>query len=107
VEASGLRFKVEDGRVEFDTSPVCQSADDAISDGSRMEARALDDAKEFLADQLKDGPKAATDIFDAAKDEGISKRTLWRAKREMAVHSSRSCKGSKSQWSLQTALPNA
>jgi len=30
-------------------------------------ARALDDAKDFLADQLKDGPRPAKDIFEAAE----------------------------------------
>jgi putative DNA primase/helicase len=102
VEASGLRFKVEDGRVEFDTSPVCQSADDAISDGGRMEARALDDAKDFLADQLKDGPKPAREIMDAAKALGFSIKTVRRASKMLSVVVQKLSMQSGWQWSLSS-----
>jgi hypothetical protein len=65
-----------------------------------MEARALDDAKEFLAEQLKDGPRPATEIMEAAKEEGIAIGTLRRARESMNVKVRRPGKGIKSIWSL-------
>jgi putative DNA primase/helicase len=85
IEATGLRFKLVDARVEFDAAPYCESADDAVSPQPRMEARALDDAKEFLAEQLKDGPKFAREIFDAAEGEGLAVTTVRRAGKALGL----------------------
>jgi hypothetical protein len=66
-----------------------------------MEARALDDAKEFLAEQLKDGPRPAKEIFDAAKEEGHSVTTVRQAGKSMGVKIGKSCPGVKSMWTLE------
>jgi transcriptional regulator of acetoin/glycerol metabolism len=42
-----------------------------------------DEAKKFLLAILANGPVAKGEIEDAAKAEGISERTLYRAKREL------------------------
>ena len=46
---------------------------------------ARDEAKKFLTDILANGPVSTTEIEDAATGNGISKRTLERAKRELGI----------------------
>jgi hypothetical protein len=45
------------------------------------------EAREFLLERLEAGPARADDVIDEAKQEGISKRTLDRAKKELGVKS--------------------
>ena len=45
------------------------------------------EAREFLLDRLEAGPVKADDIIDEAKQEGIAKRTLDRAKKELGIKS--------------------
>lgn len=63
------------------------------------EPAVLDRAIEFLQSQLKEGPKAATEIQVAAEALSISKRTLDRAKRELGLKSQKV--GSGWVWSLK------
>jgi putative DNA primase/helicase len=44
-----------------------------------------DDAKKFLADLLASGPKPSQEIEDEAEANGISRRTLFRVKKELGV----------------------
>jgi 5S rRNA maturation endonuclease (ribonuclease M5) len=92
IDPSGLRFLiVGKGQVQFDSTPYRQTADDAVSQQSRMEARAMNDAMNFLREQLSDGQdKAATEIEEAAQAEGIAGRTLQRAKKALGVRSVKS-----------------
>jgi putative DNA primase/helicase len=55
----------------------------AASGGSIPSAR--DDAKKFLTDMLASGPKPSPEIEEAAEADGISRRTLFRAKKELGV----------------------
>jgi putative DNA primase/helicase len=61
---------------------------------------ARDEAKKFLADLLAAGPVASTEIEDAAAANGISRRTLFRAKAELCVEAKQQ-KG-KWQWHMPT-----
>jgi hypothetical protein len=45
------------------------------------------EAREFLLEQLEAGPRKAEDIIDQAKQEGIAKRTLDRAKKDLGIKS--------------------
>jgi AAA domain len=51
------------------------------------EAEALDRAAAFLAAVLADGPLAVRDVWTAAQAQGLSRRTLGRAKEELGVRS--------------------
>ena len=50
---------------------------------------ARDDAKKFLTEILADGPMLSTEIEDAAKANGITRRTLFRAKDELQIPAKR------------------
>lgn len=61
---------------------------DAEADPSASEeTSALADAIEFLASELRDGPKPAKAIFREARDAGHSERTIKRAKSELRAES--------------------
>ena len=66
--------------------------------GEEPGARA--EAKEFLLGVLADGPRPATDVITGARQEGISERTLKRAKKDLKVRSDKCQMGGGWEWSL-------
>lgn len=60
----------------------------------------IDEAMEFLRNELAAGPKGAQDIFKAAKAEGISEKTLRRAQKQLGIKPQRAGFPSRSYWSL-------
>src|SRR5215469_11174501 len=58
------------------------------------------DAKTFLEAFLAKGPQEATEVYKAAADEGISRRTLHRAKADLGVGSRRRKDGEGWEWVL-------
>ena len=90
-ESSGLAYRIEEGRVEWEPDPVTVSIDDLEDAGA--DERPKTEAKAWLLAKLKDGPVPATDILKAAKADGISKRTLERAKKELGVKSEQTAEG--------------
>jgi hypothetical protein len=73
------------------------TADD-LHDPPREEKSALDDALRLLQRELKSGPKAATDLLSSAETEGISERTLARAKTKRGIVTRK--RGSQWFWEL-------
>ena len=65
--------------------PTTWSADDLS--GPRRRRPALERARQFLRAFLEAGPRLSQDVIQAGKDEGLSKRTLERAKDEMEIRS--------------------
>lgn len=61
---------------------------------------ALEEAQEWLMDQLSFSDYSATDILDAAKDNGYSEPTIKRAKNELGIVSQKSSDG-RWYWSLR------
>ncbi|MEI7837700.1 MAG: hypothetical protein WCK05_14975, partial [Planctomycetota bacterium] len=49
----------------------------------------LEEAAGWLADALADGPRPAKEILAQAREDGISKRTLERAKKSLGVIASK------------------
>jgi hypothetical protein len=60
--------------------------------------RPRDQAREFLEEALAQGPVAAAEVIERAEAEGISEKTLKRAKGNLGVQSQRS--GASWEWSL-------
>jgi hypothetical protein len=71
------------GVVEHDADSL------ATSGGTPHEKTELDSAKEFLRDELSEGPVWAKQIFKDAKDAGLADITLRRAKTALCVKSER------------------
>ncbi|MFN0095069.1 MAG: AAA family ATPase [Dehalococcoidia bacterium] len=51
------------------------------------DGRRIDEAADFLRAELANGPVSSKDLYERAKAEGVTERTLQRAKRELAVKS--------------------
>jgi hypothetical protein len=62
------------------------TANEAMAAGGQS-AYAKREARELLLDRLEDGPVRADDILDEAKQNGIAKNTLYRAKKELGIKS--------------------
>lgn len=94
-EHTGLAFRVEPcstnaeaGVVVWDDEPVQVTADAAmnsVGDGGGGNQTALDEAADWLADKLADGPLHAGEVKQEAKADGIAPRTLDRAKARLGV----------------------
>jgi len=99
IEPTGLAFEINNGRVIFEDEPLNISADEALGQGSIVEAPLLEKAKQWLAEQLPVGKSVATkELSEWAKLEGITESTLRRAKRELKVASFPCQVGGKQVW---------
>ena len=79
-QSTGLSFKILDGRCDWSSEPVLRSVDDIFEPNETPR----EEAKAWLSGQL-DQPEAAKAIINKAKADGISERTLKRAKQELKV----------------------
>jgi hypothetical protein len=98
-QRTGLEYRItrRDGEnpephIEWLSEPVELTADDALSDtrgkpGPR--STKLAEAMDWLREVLENGPQLATDVEAKARDAGIAKSTLDRAKRDLKVESYR------------------
>jgi len=72
--------------VEWDSEPVTMTADEAMApQGDPEERSALNDAKDFLRDQLVNGPVASKEVKANAKQVGYGMRTVDRAKSYLRI----------------------
>lgn len=88
--------------VAWESDPVIVSADDALSsdrtnDGGPSE---LDDASNWLRDQLANGPRRATDIDRDAREAGYTSATIRRAKARIGAEAVKSAFGGAWEWRL-------
>jgi len=108
-DREGLSFKVEGceipskagpvktSRVVWGSEPVTISADEAVAEPERRSA--LEDAKEFLLDALKDGPKERNEIKGAGEREDHSWGTIRRAQKALKIVASKAEYG-RWEWNL-------
>jgi putative DNA primase/helicase len=97
IDSTGYAFKVEPvtlpngietSRVTWEPDEVTTTADEAMEAAQNsMKSSVLADAVAFLRDKLAFGPVKQTEVREHADAEGISKRTLDRAKKELCVTS--------------------
>jgi len=81
--AAGL---IETSRVMWEAEAVTVTADEAMAlQGDPEERSAIDDAREFLAGLLVDGPVQAGQIREDAKEAGLNWRTVQRAADRLGV----------------------
>jgi hypothetical protein len=103
----GLGFSITDEGVEFDYQPVTIDAADAFGVRKRAESEPMAEAKDFLQRVLASGaPYPSTALFEEAEDQGIKKRTLFRAKQALGVKAIRQGGlGKDGSWSWQLEAP--
>jgi hypothetical protein len=86
--APALAFRISDAGLAWEPGTVEGTADRllAVDDAvTRSERRERDDAVTFLRELLSTGPASSKQAMADAKANGISQRTLWRAKSELAI----------------------
>lgn len=80
-----LAFTLNDGKVEWIGEYECD-ADELMSGVLQDKAyNKQTDAEDLLKKLLSDGEQLSKDILDAAQEEGISRRTLFRAKSTLGI----------------------
>ena len=106
-DPDGLAYRIEDGRVVWETEPVTMHADEAFA--AELQAQTKTDnrgherheAMAWLRSELASAPIPSTQIIADAKEHGFSERTLRRAFAELG---GRAKKGGDGVWQWQ--LPN-
>jgi len=90
----GLSFHIEDcikneietSRVVWTNETVTKTADEVMGNQEDPADKSmLEEACDFLRDLLADGPAYSKDVKQRAADSGISDKTLYRAKTELAI----------------------
>jgi hypothetical protein len=61
-----------------------------------------EDARAFLLDALASGPVAAKELLTAAREAGISERTLRRVKSQEQIEAKRTGYGNRGEWVWST-----
>ncbi len=87
-EATGLAFRIIDGRVEWESEPITMHADDLLAaemDRQPSDAPEREQAEQFLRELLAAGPVLAVDILRHAEECGLSAATIRRAKKALRV----------------------
>jgi putative DNA primase/helicase len=107
-DSSGLSFKLIEhpgamtACIAWSADLVTVTADDVMNrnPGSGRGSSVVDDAAEWLADYLANGPKAANEITEAAKGERHSGYAMKNAKKTLGVIVSKEGKNGPWVWSL-------
>jgi AAA domain len=97
-DPDGLWFQIVDGAVQWGAEPVDMTPDDFLREKKPPKSSAIEDAADFIAETLKDGPVESTVMYMMADKQGIKSRTLEAAKTELNVESTR--QGRKWLWHL-------
>jgi putative DNA primase/helicase len=105
----GLAYRIVDGergcRLEWEADPVPILADEAIEDKRSGKAPAkLEEAVDWLRDQLANGSSESKQLEDDAAEADISKATLWRARERLKVVATK-IRGIKGGWMV--SLPKS
>jgi hypothetical protein len=107
VDSGGLAYTIEASegqgpRVAWDLVPINVTADDLlnIESGAPAGDSARSEAKRWLTEELRRGPRDVTGLQTEAKAAGITEGTLRRAKGDLRVESHKSGYGGAWQWSL-------
>jgi putative DNA primase/helicase len=87
---------IQCSRLVFDDAPVDHSFQEALA-GNRGGGERSEEAREWLDDQLSEGAIKSAELRKRARDEGISWRTVERAKKDLNVRS-RKTAGGKWEW---------
>lgn len=105
VRSKEISESIEAPYIEWSSDPVDVTADQALADAAAAmrDPKAIEDAEEFLQEQLADGPKLQAEIGKAARGRDIKRRTLRRAKANLGVKSRKGGVASGWLWELPEA----
>jgi putative DNA primase/helicase len=88
-------------RIEWDNVPVHITANEALeAEAEKRRGTSTQEAKEFLETRLADGPQPVKDLEEEAEANGISKRTLERARKRLGLKARKDKGQFKGGWTL-------
>jgi AAA domain-containing protein len=82
-----LKKDIDAPFVVWGSQHVDLTANDAMQAAFSGTAYAKREAREFLLERLEAGPVKSDDLFEEAEQNGIAKKTLYRAKKDLKVRS--------------------
>jgi hypothetical protein len=97
-EGPSINFEIRDGKFYWAGLSECSAADVLRPERADSGESKLDQAGQFLIEQLAGGPKPAQELLNAAKVAGIADASLRRAKSKLSIGSEKSPDG---QWCWQ------
>lgn len=80
-----LAFTITDGRFEWQGESSLSAQELLGPEEGHAERSALTAARDFLNTALADGPRASKDVEREAEEDGISRKTLYRARKEAGI----------------------
>ena len=93
----GPHGEITTSKIEWDDAPVDFSADQLYNTDDRRDG-CVQEAEEWLKDQLANGPVPSKEIDAAAKAEMVSNATLRRAKKKLKIKSRSKMVDGKKHW---------
>lgn len=108
IAPTALKFQIVDGKIVFAEGQHQVNIDDILQNAQKAKKNPnIDEAKRFLQDKLEGQAfEYAKDILDEAKESGISKSALYKAKRAIGVFDWKDGFGSPVKWSLEKEPPS-
>jgi hypothetical protein len=102
-----IGFKIDEGQFWW-TGNSNLTADQILSPENDMENTPIEEAEEFLRTALSNGTVTSAKIKKDAKENDISERTLWRAKRNLNIRTKKDGYNGKWCWYLpENQLPKS
>jgi RecA-family ATPase len=100
----GIGYEIREGVFSW-TGKSDLTADRILaSEQSVKNSLRIEDAAEFLREELSTGPMSSKDIMSRALKAGLSERTVWRAKKEVGVQAHK-IGGERWAWELPARAP--
>ncbi len=96
INPTGLKFRIIDDAIEFDTEPW-NGPDDA---GKKTELR-VDEAAKWLEEKLQPGMRLSCTLFEEAEEDGFGRDLLFRAKKKLGVVAHKDGFGGRWFWKLR------
>lgn len=97
INPTGLKFRIIDGAIEFDTEPWTGHIDDT---GSKSTTR-VDEASEWLREKLQNGARLSSTLFEEGEEDGFGKDLLFRAKKKLGFKATKDGFGGQWFWQLK------
>lgn len=102
INPTGLKFRIIDGAIEFDTEPWTGHLDDT---GKKSTLR-VDEATEWLKEKLQLGARLSATLFEEGKEDGFGKDLLYRAKKKLGIKANKDGFGGQWFWQLREGIAN-
>jgi hypothetical protein len=96
--SGGLAFRIDAGPMLAWEGAVSMTADEALTEADAANDPQKTEAKELLERLLSGGAVASDEILSAGREQGLSEKTIRRAKAELKIEADRSGFGRGARW---------